>query len=73
MYFPYFTLKDNITGTSNYTVEMSGNYIKFYAGSTLMSQLGSGGLLLPKITLNPSGEIGSVYRDANGFLKIKYK
>lgn len=73
MYLPYFTLKDNITGNDDYTVEMSGNYIKFYAGSTLMSQLGPGGLLLPHITLNPSGQIGSVYSDANGFLKIKLK
>ena len=67
MYLPYFTLKDNITGNDDYTVEMSGNYIKFYAGSTLMSQLGPGGLLLPHITLNPSGQIGSVYSDANGY------
>ena len=55
MYFPYFTLKDNITGTSNYTVEMSGNYIKFYVGSTLMSQLGPGVLLHLNINLNPFG------------------
>ena len=73
MYFPYFILKDKITGTSYHTVEMSGHYIRFYSGDTLMSQLGPGGLLLPKITLNPSSEIGSVYRDANGFLKIKYE
>ena len=73
MYLPYFTLKDNITDNVDYTVEMSGHYIKFYSGNTLMSQLGPGGLLLPEITLNPSSEIGSVYRDANGFLKIKYE
>lgn len=72
MYFPYFTLKDKITGTSYHTMEMSGHYIQFYSGNTLMAKLGTGGLVLPQITLNPSSEVGSVYRDANGFLKIKY-